>query len=56
MNESMAEISQLKRIFEAALLGAGQPLTLAQLAALFDETDAPTHEEIARASWPPRSR
>jgi segregation and condensation protein B len=49
MNESMAEISQLKRIFEAALLGAGQPLTLAQLAALFDETDAPTHEEIARA-------
>jgi segregation and condensation protein B len=48
MNESMADISQLKRIFEAALLGAGQPLTLAQLAALFDETEAPTHEEIAR--------
>jgi segregation and condensation protein B len=45
----MAEISAIKRIFEAALLGAGQPLTLAQLAALFDETEAPTHEEIARA-------
>lgn len=45
----MADITQLKRIFEAALLGAGQPLTLAQLAALFDETEAPTHEEIARA-------
>jgi len=45
----MADITQLKRIFEAALLGAGQPLTLAQLAALFDELDAPTHEEIARA-------
>ena len=44
----MADISQLKRIFEAALLGAGQPLTLAQLGALFDETDTPTHEEIAR--------
>ncbi|HVT32563.1 MAG TPA: SMC-Scp complex subunit ScpB [Rhodanobacteraceae bacterium] len=45
----MADISQLKRIFEAALLGAGQPLTLAQLAALFDETEAPAHEESARA-------
>src|SRR5215467_14559392 len=45
----MAEITGIKRIFEAALLGAGQPLALAQLAALFDETDAPTHEEIARA-------
>jgi segregation and condensation protein B len=45
----MADITQLKRIFEAALLGAGQPLTLAQLASLFDELDAPTHEEIARA-------
>jgi segregation and condensation protein B len=45
----MAEISQIKRIFEAALLGAGQPLSLPQLAALFDEQDTPTHEEIARA-------
>jgi segregation and condensation protein B len=45
----MADISQLKRIFEAALLGAGQPLTVAQLGALFDEAEAPTHEEIARA-------
>ena len=44
----MADITQLKRIFEAALLGAGQPLTVAQLGALFDETDTPTHEEIAR--------
>jgi segregation and condensation protein B len=45
----MADISQLKRIFEAALLGAGQPLTLAQLGALFDEQEALTHEEISRA-------
>jgi len=45
----MADITQLKRIFEAALLGAGQPLTLAQLAGLFDDTEAPTHEEISRA-------
>jgi segregation and condensation protein B len=45
----MADISQLKRIFEAALLGAGQPLTLAQLGGLFDEQEALTHEEISRA-------
>jgi len=45
----MSDISQIKRIFEAALLAAGQPLTLAQLVALFDEQDAPTHEESARA-------
>ena len=45
----MADINQIKRIFEAALLGAGQPLTLPQLAALFDEHDMPTHEDIARA-------
>ena len=45
----MADIAQLKRIFEAALLGAGQPLTIAQLAALFEEHDTPTHDEIARA-------
>jgi segregation and condensation protein B len=45
----MADINQIKRIFEAALFGAGQPLALPQLAALFDEQDMPTHEEIARA-------
>ena len=45
----MPEIAQLKRIFEAALLGAGQPLSVAQLAALFDDQDAPPHEDIARA-------
>jgi segregation and condensation protein B len=45
----MPEIAQLKRIFEAALLGAGQPLSVAQLAALFDDQDSPPHEDIARA-------
>ena len=45
----MADINQIKRIFEAALLGAGQPLALPQLTALFDEQDMPSHEEIARA-------
>jgi segregation and condensation protein B len=45
----MADINQIKRIFEAALFGAGQPLALPQLAALFEEQDMPTHEDIARA-------
>jgi len=45
----MADPTQIKRIFEAALLAAGQPLSLPQLAALFDEQDTPSHEEIARA-------
>lgn len=45
----MPETTQIKRIFEAALFGAGQPLTLPQLAALFEEADAPSHDEIARA-------
>ena len=45
----MPEIAQIKRIFEAALLGAGQPLSLPQLAALFDEQDMPAHEDLARA-------
>jgi segregation and condensation protein B len=45
----MTEIAQLKRIFEAAMLGAGQPLSVAQLAALFDDQASPPHEDIARA-------
>jgi segregation and condensation protein B len=49
MIRHMPEIAQIKRIFEAALLGAGQPLSVAQLAALFDDEGAPTHEDIARA-------
>jgi segregation and condensation protein B len=44
----MPDIAQIKRIFEAALLGAGQPLSVPQLAALFEE-DTPPHEDIARA-------
>ena len=45
----MADTHQIKRIFEAALLGAGQPTALPQLAALFDEHDMPSHEDFARA-------
>jgi len=45
----MPDIAQLKRIFEAAMLGAGQPLSVAQLAALFDDQESPPHEDIARA-------
>ena len=48
MIRHMPDIAQIKRIFEAALLGAGQPLSVPQLAALFEE-DTPPHEDIARA-------
>ena len=45
----MTDSLQLKRIVEAALLAAAQPLSLPQLSALFGENEAPTHEDIARA-------
>ena len=45
---NMNESSQLKRIVEAALLAAGQPLTLPQLSALFLENETPTHEDLAK--------
>jgi segregation and condensation protein B len=45
----MTDIDQLKRILEAALLAAPQPLSLAQLAAIFDEDAGPSREELARA-------
>jgi segregation and condensation protein B len=44
----MTEFSQLKRIVEAALLAAAQPLSLTQISALFGENEAPPHEELAR--------
>ena len=47
--ESRMEQQQLKRILEAALLAAAQPLSLPQLSALFVEPDVPTHEDLARA-------
>ncbi len=41
---------QIKNIIEAALLAAGEPLTLAQLAAVFgDETESPEHTDISKA-------
>jgi len=46
---SMIELQQLKRIVEAALLAAAQPLSLAQLSALFGENESPPHEDLARA-------
>jgi len=49
MTVAMTEFSQLKRIIEAALLAAAQPLSLAQLSALFGENESPPHEELARA-------
>lgn len=43
------EQPDLNNIVEAALLAAQQPLTLAMLAALFQDSDAVTHEDLARA-------
>ena len=48
-NNFMTDSTQLRRIIEAALLAAAQPLTLPQLSAIFGENEAPTHEEISRA-------
>lgn len=45
----MIELAQLKRITEAALLAAGQPLTVAQILALFGEEEMPSHDHIAQA-------
>lgn len=41
-------MNALKAIVEAALLAAGQPLSLAQIAELFDEHERPTHTELAQ--------
>ena len=43
------EIDQLKKIVEAALLAAEQPLNLNHLAALFDEDGAPAHSDLKAA-------
>ncbi len=40
--------SDLKPIIEAAILAAGQPLTIAQLSELFDEAERPSHTEVAQ--------
>ncbi|MEZ5463405.1 MAG: SMC-Scp complex subunit ScpB [Dokdonella sp.] len=43
------EFELLKRIIEAALLAAGNPLSPAQILALFGENEATSHDEISRA-------
>jgi segregation and condensation protein B len=45
----MIEFPQLNCIVEAALLAAAQPVSLAQLSALFGETETPSHDDLARA-------
>ena len=42
------ELPAIKPIIEAALLAAGQPLTIAQLSELFDEGMRPSHTELAK--------
>jgi len=43
------DLEQLKRIIEAALLAAGQPLTIGQLGDLFEEEERPAHTQLAMA-------
>ncbi len=43
------DLTQLKKILEAALLAAEQPLTLNQMSALFEEAAAPSHSELSQA-------
>lgn len=47
--DSMIKGDQLQQILEAALLAAGQPLTPAQLSALFIDEERPPTGEISRA-------
>lgn len=49
MKPIIMETNQIKRIVEAALLAAAQPLSLTQLSALFSENEAVSHEVLARA-------
>jgi segregation and condensation protein B len=48
-NEAQVEQKRLQNIVEAALLAAQQPLTLPMLAALFQEADAVSHDDLAGA-------
>ena len=43
------QIPQLKQIIEAALLAAGEPLSHARIAALFDEDKQPALADISKA-------
>ncbi len=45
----MIDPQLIKRIIEAALLAAGQPVPVAQLLTLFGDENAPGHDAIARA-------
>lgn len=47
--DSIIQGEQLQQILEAALLAAGQPLSMAQLGALFNDEERPPKGEISRA-------
>jgi len=47
--DSVIQGEQLQQILEGALLAAGQPLSMAQLAALFTDEERPPKGEISRA-------
>lgn len=45
----MIDSDRLKRIVDAAILAAGQPLSIGQLEELFEEAERPSHTELAKA-------
>lgn len=49
MTDSIIQGEQLQQVLEAAMLAAGQPLSMAQLAALFTDEERPPKGEISRA-------
>ena len=58
-NTDMIQGDQLKLVLEAALLAAGQPLSMAQLQALFRDEERPPHfttSNFASSSPRPRAR
>jgi segregation and condensation protein B len=48
-SETHVDPGQLKNIVEAALLAAQQPLTVPMLAALFEDADGVSHQDLAQA-------
>ncbi len=52
----MSDTVGLVQILEASLLAAGKPLTVAQMAALFDEHERPANEDIREALGVVRER
>jgi len=49
MSEATTDIKELKNILEAALLVAGQSLTIEKMLSMFPQESQPTREEVREA-------